>query len=343
MSFFVVRRHGVTSRPQDSPKGDTYINLIILVYYEKIIERSYMKVSKLPEPIKPLDDSIVKVTAMGNVFEVSHICYSKSFCSIKKLDSDTYIDLSTGEVKDFNHNESRADDKNSVRTSLSKLRNYINTNVVDVSKCLWVTLTYAENMTDTNKLYTDFDKFNKRLKYHLNAHYEYIVAMEPQGRGAWHAHLLLIFDDKAPFVKNEWLRNLWGHGFVRVQALKNADNIGAYLTAYLADMELDEADKSGLYSNGAKTRLVETVDENGNKISKAVIKGARLALYPPNFNLFRCSRGIKKPAQGFMPYGYFKEHMGDLKPVYESTFDILNDDSKTCNRVYKAQYNKKRK
>ena len=125
MSFFVVRRHGVTSRPQDSPKGDTYINLIILVYYEKIIERSYMKVSKLPEPIKPLDDSIVKVTAMGNVFEVSHICYSKSFCSIKKLDSDTYIDLSTGEVKDFNHNESRADDKNSVRTSLSKLRNKV--------------------------------------------------------------------------------------------------------------------------------------------------------------------------------------------------------------------------
>lgn len=302
-----------------------------------------MKVSKLPEPIKPLDDSIVKVTAMGNVFEVSHICYSKSFCSIKKLDLDTYIDLSTGEVKDFNHNESRADDKNSVRTSLSKLRNYINTNVVDVSKCLWVTLTYAENMTDTKKLYTDFDKFNKRLKYNLKVHYEYIVAMEPQGRGAWHAHLLLIFDDKAPFVKNEWLRNLWGHGFVRVQALKNADNIGAYLTAYLADMELDEADKSGLYSNEAKIRLVETVDENGNKISKAVIKGARLALYPPNFNLFRCSRGIKKPAHGFMPYGYFKEHMGDLKPVYESTFNILNDDSKTCNRVYKAQYNKKRK
>ena len=106
----------------------------------------------------------------------------------------------------------------------------------------WITLTYAENMTDTDRLYFDFKDFNKRFQYYckINGYSkpEYIVMMEPQGRGAWHCHLLYIWDCKAPYVANKTLRDLWGHGFVKIKKLDNCDNVGAYLTAYLGIWKL---------------------------------------------------------------------------------------------------------
>lgn len=52
--------------------------------------------------------------------------------------------------------------------------------------------------------------------------------MEPQGRGAWHCHLLYIFDlVKAPYIANKTLSDLWGHGFVKISKLDNVDNVGA--------------------------------------------------------------------------------------------------------------------
>ena len=67
--------------------------------------------------------------------------------------------MATGEIKQAQHIESRADNKLQVSQSLKRLRDYINTNVVDVNKCKWITLTYKENMTDTKRLYKDFEKF----------------------------------------------------------------------------------------------------------------------------------------------------------------------------------------
>ena len=58
-------------------------------------------------------------------------------------------------------------------------------------------------------------------------------------------------------------------------------------TAYLGDMELSEAVTAGQFKAG---QLAEAKNK-----SKAVIKGARLKLYPPSFNLYRCSRGVKRP------------------------------------------------
>ena len=40
---------------------------------------------------------------------------------------------------------------------------------------------------------------------------------------------------------------------------------------------------------------VETEDECGVKQKKAIVKGARLHLYHSGFNLYRCSRGVKRP------------------------------------------------
>lgn len=301
-----------------------------------------MKKRKLPDPICPLNGDIVRLKEMGNISEIMYSEKKNTNISIQRLDKEHYVDKRTGEVKEFVHMDSRADDKNSVRVTLGKLRDLINTNVINPENCLWITLTYAENMTDEKRLYSDFKKFIMRFRCRGYS-FEYIVAMEPQNRGAWHAHLILIFNGKAPFIPNDEISALWGQGFVKTKGLKNIDNVGAYLTAYLGDMDFDEAVESGFNPSGLETKIIENTDENGKKTKKAIVKGARLHLYPPKFNIYRCSRGIKKPDVSYMPYSKAKKVVGDLTPTFERSVEISDDETGFNNTIYTSQFNKKRK
>ena len=166
-------------------------------------------------------------------------------------------------------------------------------------------------MQDNKRLYTDFEKFHKRYKYYMKKKgidsFEYISVIEPQGRGAWHIHLLYIFGSKPPFVPNEELREIWGYGFVHIKSLANIDNVGAYLTAYLSDLPLDNMLSMVDVENGLKKVEDNEFDDcNHIKIDKNTgkryIKGGRLYLYPANMNIFRCSRGVKRPETIEMSY-----------------------------------------
>lgn len=243
---------------------------------------------------RPAANEVVRVKNCGRTIELMWSAHANHTCHITRLDSEHYIENDTGEVKQFQHIESRADDKNSVRGSLERLRDCLNTNISDVKNCRWVTFTYAENMTDSKRLKNDFKHFNERARKKYG-HYEYIVAAEPQGRGAWHLHVVMIFDRQAPFIPNDELSRLWGQGFVTVKRLENVDNVGAYLTAYLGDMELSALLDLGVIPVDAQIKEVDCLDEGGQNIKKSIVKGARLHMYPPKFNLYRCSRGIKKP------------------------------------------------
>jgi len=291
-----------------------------------------------------LPSDFLRVKEVGNIIELVHSRngYSGSNC-IEKLDSEHYLDLRTGEVKEFVHMESRADDMKSVRASLGRLRDIINANVIDPANCLWVTLTYKENMTDTKRLYKDYEKYIKRMMYR-GYEFKYIVAMEPQGRGAWHAHVIFIFPEKAPYIPNEEMRAMWGHGFVVVRSLKDVDNVGAYLTAYLGDMELQEAVDAGILFDGhERVKQIEVEDEAGRKQTKAYVKGARLCMYPPKFNLYRCSRGIKKPDVSYTTEQEAKKMVGDAALTYERVIEISDDNAGYENILHYRCYNKVRK
>lgn len=127
--------------------------------------------------------SIVKLKEMGNVFEIMYQDRVNRQIQIKKLNENEYLNLVTGEIITCNHIKNRSESLFQVSQSLKRLRDYINTNVIEPKNCRWITLTYAENMTNTEKLYIDFKNFMKRLRYKLKSYkMEYIVAMEPQGR-----------------------------------------------------------------------------------------------------------------------------------------------------------------
>lgn len=255
-----------------------------------------------PQDIPDIDpEKVVKVKECGNIIEVMSREHRSFGAHILKISAEEYVLLKTGEVKPFNHTESRADNLSMVARSLAYGRDMINANITDVTMCRWLTLTYAENMTDPRRLYEDFKEFNRRARKKWG-HYEYITAAEPQGRGAWHLHAVLIFDHKAPYMANAAVADCWRKGFVTIKRLDDVDNVGAYLTAYLGDMELHECAAQGMTIHGEGVKLVEYTEE-GQKKSKAYIKGARMRLYPPQFHIFRWSRGCKKPIIEQMTYG----------------------------------------
>ena len=301
-----------------------------------------IKVRSLDEHFRPRANDEVKVKNMGNIIELVHRERVNSKIFIKKISDEQYIDLRTGEVKDCKKIDNRAGNLNSVRQSLSRLRDLLNTNITDTTKCRWVTLTYAENMTDSKRLYDDFKKFNMRMRY-KGYKYEYIVCMEPQGRGAWHAHLVMIFDERAPYIDNKDMADIWGHGFTTTKKLEDVDNVGAYLTAYLGDMEmsdyqnLSEEEKKQMQIFGIKE--IEVEGSEGTRVKKSILKGGRLHMYPPKFNLYRCSRGIKKPIVTYESEEEAQKKVSAGTLTFEKTIEISDSDSQFSNKINYRHYN----
>ena len=257
---------------------------------------------------------------------------------IIKLDKDHGLDTRTGEVIDYQHNQNRAGDMASVAQSLKRLRDLINANLEDPDTALWVTLTYAENMTDAKRLYKDFHAFWKRFLRYLKREghppAEYIGAAEPQGRGAWHLHCLFLFPCKAPYIPNADIARVWRHGFTKTKSLQGIDNPGLYLTAYLGDMELTEA-----LSSGIKRGKLAEVEVKGRQ-KKAIVKGARLKLYPPGFNLYRNSRGVKRPEVCLMTEQEAQAEVSGMPLTYEKTISITDEGGTLRNIINYRTYTK---
>lgn len=248
------------------------------------------------------------VTLAGSVFEVQTMNRVNRRQTIRKLNSNEVLVLSTGEIKTVNRSNTRRDNIHSLRITLKKLRYLINANFVGNGNELFLTLTYAENMTDVKRLYDDGRKFIKRLRYKYRnvSRVEYIAVVEPQERGAWHYHILVKFPDvDFMYIPHAELERLWGHGFVFVQDVSNVDNIGAYLSAYLSNI-------------------------NG-------IKGGRLHLYPAGMNIYRCSRGIVKPKRMSENRVFLDTVLADFPPRFQSEYEFDNDGYKV--QITYKQYN----
>lgn len=293
-----------------------------------------MGVKHLKEP--PIfKDPVCYVTVSGNVVDVVKTDSNRKQ-TIQKIDADRYINLDSGEIGVYEKSECRKNNQQSVYRSLKRLRQIINANVTDKDKIRWVTLTYAENMTDTKRLYQDYRKFWQRFKrYCKNQDYgnvEYILANEPQGRGAWHMHIFFIFDKTAPFIENKVLAEIWQHGFVSIKSIDgNIDNIGAYLSAYLGDMEVSE-DKYKEYTQFFDVNNIKTIQ--GEKVNKYVLKGARLSLYPVGFPIYKHSRGIKEPEKIKTNLNGLKKIVGVASPTYEKNYEI---ECNNTEKIYQCQ------
>lgn len=135
----------------------------------------------------------------------------------------------------------RSEEADRINSSRAKkgCRRLINTNADILTK--FVTLTYAENQTDVNQANRDFKNFIHRLKTWLEEHHPghdlaYVAVIEFQKRGAVHYHVLF----NLPFIRNKSLRDIWGHGFVKITKIDKVTNVGAYVVKYMTKDERDE-------------------------------------------------------------------------------------------------------
>lgn len=123
---------------------------------------------------------------------------------------------------------------NTLRRTRNTLRRLINANTGKwEEREKFFTLTFEENVTDHEKANALFRSFVKKLNYSLfkkHSGLKYVCVVERQERGALHYHIVLF---NMPFVPVEELSKIWGHGFVRINEIKDVDNLGAYVVKYI--------------------------------------------------------------------------------------------------------------
>ncbi len=235
---------------------------------------------------------------------------------MRKVNKDIMVNRITGEIKEMHHVDNRADPKNyeSLRATFKRLKRLIGANFAGGSSELWITLTYRESpMTDSKRLYADFKRMMRRLRRLTGKELAYIAVIEPQASGSLHAHLLLkTLDQSRLYIANKDLATAWGQGFVNVKRLKDSDNVGAYLMAYLADIDLNNLDG----------------DFNKKSQSKKIIKGGRLSLYPIGMQIYRRSRqGIVQPTRIIAEKREIKKDFDLGESDYYRAFTIKKGDA----------------
>lgn len=283
-------------------------------------------------PVAIQDYEMVSVTTAGELTSIKHWRYMNTRATNIKIDKNHYRIASdeSGEVFECKHTKNRQQSPKSVRRSLNNLRNIINANSKDVKRCKWLTLTYSENMTDLKKLSRDWENMCRKM-HRKWGDFEYINVKEPQERGAWHMHILLIFKGIAPFMPVEELQKKWGKGFVYIQSLENNINNGLYFTMPLEDMKVSDAEKLGI-----------TVDSSKLSDNKKYVKGARLSLYKTGVHIFDCSKGIIKPKKEVMTKAQADILVKNKTQISQYSKIIKDENGQVINVFSNIQYREKR-
>lgn len=135
------------------------------------------------------------------------------------------------------------------------VRRLVNSNVGRYGRDVtskFVTLTFREHVTDLKSANYEFKKFIQRLNYEIfntkKSNIKYIVVPEFTKIGRIHYHVIFF---NIPYINSNLVADLWGQGFIKINAIDNCDNVGAYVSKYMTkDNEKLEGQKSYFTSRG---------------------------------------------------------------------------------------------
>lgn len=149
--------------------------------------------------------------------------------------------------------------KNTQRARRNRVRQLVLCNFNERDK--FVTFTFGGktdfDVTDVNSCNKYWMNFIKRLRRRYK-NFKYIAVVEFQdknGRGAVHYHMI----SNLPYIKKSELAEIWGAGFVYINAIDKVDNIGAYVTKYM-NKDLDDERLQGLKAYNHSRGLLEPVE-----------------------------------------------------------------------------------
>lgn len=262
------------------------------------------------------DNTFVKKIITGDTARIVNNSFHNDKPRMIRIDKDHGVNPETGELIVFNHSVNRRERMADFRRSLSALRDLILTNVVDLPRCFFVTITYDENISDKKRLQKDFPNFIKKVRRKYGR-CEYIQVVEFQGRGALHCHVILIFDEVPSIsIGDEQIRKCWALGSVNSGPITSAEATAKYLTNYLFEYQLYR-EKWDDYCKSKKQK-----------------KGERVPFYESGSHLYNPSRGIRRPivVKG-ITYAEAKESLGDAECIDAKTLVYDN-----CNVVTIENY-----
>lgn len=110
----------------------------------------------------------------------------------------------------------------------------------------FITLTFAENLTDVKEANKHFDRFMKRLRRKYGPDFKFTVVVEFQERGAVHYHMLADLgltwstEEECKEMERWFAKELWTHGFVDLKDVQHVTNLGAYMSKYMTKRLDDE-------------------------------------------------------------------------------------------------------
>lgn len=169
----------------------------------------------------------------------------------------------------------------------------------------FLTLTFAENMTDVKLCNVLFKAFIRKLRNSYKPDLKYLAVIEFQKRGAVHYHVLL----NIPYILQNELQNLWGNGFVYINAIEHVDNIGAYIVKYMTKDNKD-----------TRLRGLKAYQFSRNLTKPEIIVNHNLS----DFDIME-----KKI--------YDRYNLNQIKPIYSSNYD-----TEVLGHCQYKQYNLKR-
>lgn len=173
-----------------------------------------------------------KVIISGSVVEV--YSYAKSYL---KGGEPMNPNGRAGGSQDLSDEEKEENRDKVLSRAKKTVRRLINANVGAYGQDFtskFLTLTFADHVTDLSQANTEFHLFIKRLNWYLwktrHGNIKYIAVPEFTKKNRVHYHVVIF---NIPYIKADKLADVWSNGFIKVNKIDNVDNVGAYVSKYM--------------------------------------------------------------------------------------------------------------
>ena len=192
-----------------------------------------------------------KAIVSGHVIEIYQ--YEKPVYSDYELNKIRQHEGRRQEASEDNKQKNREKCSNRAARTVRRL---VNSNIAINSKFL--TLTFADHVTDLKKANYEFKKFKQRFEYYLGVRIKYLCVPEFTKKGRIHYHVVLF---NLPFVKNKTLQSIWSNGFIKINKIDNCDNVGAYVSKYMTKDNEQMIEEKSYFTSRNLEKPLEIVNE----------------------------------------------------------------------------------
>ncbi len=190
------------------------------------MNNQFIKKSKVVEPTIYDFATIYRNRTSIEVVTCKNKATNQNFKNLKKIDKNHYVNIITGEVKEYKTTPYKT--KTSLKKTLIKVKRLVNANVSNKDFCIHLVLAYSECVLDPSRITQDFKCFWNKLKVH-HPNFSYIWIAEPHVENSWHIHVIIkTNDDSIPYINKEELKVLWKFGNTHIKYCPKSNNFGCY-------------------------------------------------------------------------------------------------------------------